>query len=392
MDAVLQIARREFMGIWNDSRLRSVVILAPFLYAGIFCLVYSKHSLSELPLAIIQEDISGPARTLVRMLDASPKLNLVKQARSVDELKDLIYDRSIDAAVVIPRDFTLRIKRGHDATVTAYVNAASMVGANTAAKAINEVVQTFSAGVEIKTLMKKGDRLSSAKERFMPVKLDLRSLFNPSFNYSNFMVPGLLMAILQQVILLGIALSWTGEKERGSLPELFQYSRNPWILMIGKALPYIVVNFIVAEFYLRVLFPLNDIPMEGSWLVAIPFTLLFVLTVVSWGLWVSGLCKTRLFATQALMFVAMPSFILSGFTWPAEGMPMVIRFLGNCLPMTYFVNGFRSVYLGGAPFKYVYQDFLILIGFLGLNIFLAKIVIQSLVAGAQVNARPLPAE
>lgn len=387
MSPILQIARREFLGIWNDSRLRSVVLLAPFLYAGLFCLVYANHTLSELPIAIIQEDVSGPARTLVRMLDASPKLDLKKQASSVEELKDLIYDRSVDAAIVIPRDFTKRIKRGHDVTVTAYVNAASMVAANTAAKAINEVVQTFSAGVEIKTLMKKGDRLSSAKERFMPVKLDLRSLFNPSFNYSNFMVPGLLMAILQQVILLGVALSWTGEKERGTLPELFRYSRNPWVLMAGKALPYVIVNFIVAEFYLRVLFPLNDIPMEGSWLLAIPFTFLFVLTVVSWGLWVSGLCRTRLFATQALMFVAMPSFVLSGFTWPAEGMPAVIRFLGNCLPMTYFVNSFRSIYLGGAPLKYVYQDIFILLAFFVANLFVAKVVIQRMLSGEARDSR-----
>ena len=143
---------------------------------------------------------------------------------------------------------------------------------------------------------------------------------------------------------------------------------------VGRGL----VDFVVAEFYLRVLFPLNDIPMEGSWLLAIPFTFLFVLTVVSWGLWVSGLCRTRLFATQALMFVAMPSFVLSGFTWPAEGMPWFIRFIGNCLPMTYFVNSFRSVYLGGAPLRYVYTDILILLAFLAVNLLVAKLVIQRL--------------
>ncbi len=374
--SVKAIALREFRYIFNDSRLRTVVLIAPFLYAGLFCMVYSNHTLSDLPIAVVQEDVSGPARALVRMLDISPKLAVKRHAHSMEELKDLIFDRSITAAIVIPKDFTTRIKQGHDVTVTAFVNAASMVSANTAAKAINEVVQTFSAGVEIKTLMKKGERLRSAKERFMPVKLDLRSLFNPSFNYSNFMVPGLLMAILQQVILLGIALSWTGEKEKGSLSELFTISKSPWALLAGKAIPYLIINFIVAEFYLRVLFPLNDIPMEGSWLIAIPFTLLFVITIVTWGMWVSGLCRTRLFATQALMFVAMPSFVLSGFTWPAEGMPAVIRFFGNLLPLTYFVNSFRTIYLAGAPLQYVYQDILVLLAFALFNVGLAYLVIK----------------
>lgn len=385
-----RVARREFLRIWKDSRLRSVVCVAPFVYAGLFCLVYANHSPTELPVAVVQLDGSAQARLLVRMIDASPKVRIVRQAWSEAELKELIYDGTVDAAVVIPRDFALNLKRGRDSTVTTFVNAASMVAANTTAKAINEVVQTFSAGVELKTLMKKGDRLETAKQRFMPVKLDLRSLFNPSFNYTNFMVPGLLIAILQQVILLGIALTWTGEKEAGTLPELFRLSRSPWALMLGKALPYLLVNALVAEFYLRVLFPLNDIPMEGSWAVAIPFTFLFVATVVTWGMWVSGLFKTRLFATQALMFVAMPSFILSGFTWPPAAMPAVVRWMGNCLPMTYFVTSFRSVYLGGAPGRYVVNDVLVLAGFLALNVALAYFVIRRLVTATVGRAPSAP--
>lgn len=379
IDRIARIARREFGTIWTDSRIRSVVLLAPFLYAGLFCLVYLKHTVTELSIAVVQSDPSAPARTLTRMLDMSPKLSIQRHAHSVEELKDLIFDQAIDAAVVIPPDFSKQLKRGRDVHVVAYVNAASMVAANTAAKAINEVVQTFSAGVEMKTLMKKGDALETAKQRFMPVKLDLRSLFNPSFNYSNFMVPGLLIAILQQVILLGVALSWTGEKEFGTLPKLFEISKSPWELLLGKSLPYFLINAVVAEFYLRILFPLNDIPMEGAWYVAIPFTLLFVATVVTWGMWASTLCRTRLFATQALMFVAMPSFVLSGFTWPAEAMTWLPRFLGALLPMTYFVTSFRNIYLAGAPFQYIATSVVILIGFLLLNVALAFYLIRRLV-------------
>lgn len=226
--------------------------------------------------------------------------------------------------------------------------------------------------------MKKGDSLESAKKKFMPVKLDLRSLFNPAFNYSNFMIPGLLMAILQQVILLGVALSWTGEIESGRLKEVFAISRSPIALLIGKALPYFIVNAIVAEFYLRVLFPLNDIPMEGSWPMAIAFTLVFIATIVTWGIWVSGLCKTRLFATQALMFVAMPSFILSGFTWPHAGMPWYVVALGHLLPITYFVNSFRQIYLTAAPWEFIWPGFLAVSIFLVINLLLSYLVIQRL--------------
>lgn len=376
---ILSIAIREATMLWQDPRTRSVVLVAPFVYALLFCAVYSNHSLNELPIGVIVEDTSTSARTLIRMLEASPKIRVEKMVYSMEDVKDLIYDNSIAGAIVIPRDFTSRLKRGRDTRVIAYVNAASMVSANTVAKALNETVMTFSAGVELKTLMKKGERLDNAKEKWMPVKLDLRSLFNPSFNYSNFMVPGLLIAILQQVILMGLALCWTGEKEKGTISSLLLLSRNPWELVIGKMIPYLILNFAIAEFYIRVLFPLNDIPMEGSWLIAIPFTFLFILTLVTWGMWMGALFQTRLFATQALMFLAMPSFVLSGFTWPPEGMPPLIRGMGQMLPMTHFVTAFRSVYLGGAPFHYVAENFLILGGFCAINIALSYLVVKRLI-------------
>jgi ABC-2 type transport system permease protein len=380
-DKIKRISIREFRMIWSDSRIRSVVLFAPFIYASLFCVVYIKHSLSELPIAVLQSDFSAPTRALVNMIEASPKLAITHQVQSVAEIEDLMLKGEIDGAITFPHDFSLELKQGHDSTVTAFVNASSMVAANMVGKAFNEVVQTFSAGVELKTLMKKGVRLDEAKEQFMPIKLDLRSMYNPAFNYSNFMIPGLLMSILQQVILLGVALSWTGEKEAKTLKEVIQISDNPVVLMLGKALPYFLINLLVAEFYLRVVFPLNDIPMEGSWFIAISFTMLFIATIVTWGQWMSALCRTRLFATQALMFVAMPSFVLSGFTWPARGMPDFVQWISKLLPLTHFVNSFRGVYLAAAPWRYVRGEFLMLSLFLVVNIFLCiKLISRAVVA------------
>lgn len=378
MNELCAIVRREFYRIWSDSRLRSVILVAPFIYATLFCAVYSQHTLFDIPIAIMQEDFSAPSRILIRMIDANSKLKITKHVRSIEEGKDLMLSGQVEGFIVIPRDFSEKLKKGKDSFVIGFSNATSMVSANMVSTAMNIVVQSFSAGVEIKTLMKKGERLEGAKQRFMPVKLDLRPLFNPGFNYSNFIVPGLLMAILQQVILLGMALSFTAEKEFGTLTELLSMSKSDWKIVVGKALPYLLMNCLVAEIFLRVLFPLNDIPMEGSWILAIPFTFLFVMTIVSWGLWMSAIFKTRLFATQMLMFIAMPSFILSGFTWPHHGMPMVLRGLAHLLPLTYFVNSFRKIYLADVPFRPISGDFLVLGAFCVGNILLSLIAVKRL--------------
>jgi ABC-2 type transport system permease protein len=381
--AVREIVKREFDFIRTDRRLALTVLVAPILYALLMGAVYINHGANELPVAVAAFDQSAHARQLIRMLEASPKLKITYRAGSEQEIAALIHQGKIDGAVVIPRDFSLRLKRGEDAYIGTFVNASTLIPANTVSSALNNVIQFFSLGVEIAKLQKSGLGHEAAVKAAMPVKLSLRPMFNPSFNYSNFMVPGLFITILQQIILMGMALSFSGERESGTLNRLFGISRQPWEIILGKSIPYLLVGLILAEFYLRVLFPLNDIPITGAWWLTFGFTALFIMTIVSWGLWVSSLCRSRLFATQILMFVAMPSFVLSGFTWPLSAMPEPVRLIGQMLPMTHFISSFRSVYLAGATLQDIYPSVLALILFLGVNLGLAFLGVKRLLTVSQ---------
>lgn len=368
---IFKLASREFRIIMADSRLRSVVLIAPFLYAALFAWIYSNRTVENIPIALVQGDFDSAGRTLTRFFNSSPKLKITENPTSPAEAKALLDQGTVEAAIIIPEDFSTRLKLGRDVAVTAYLNASSMVTANIAGKAINEIVQTFSAGVEMKSLMKKGSSSDMAREQFMPVKLDLRSLYNPGYDYLVFMVPGIMMAVLQQVILMALALTWTSEKEAKTLGEVLAITKNPWFVMIGKALPYTLINIVVAEVFLRIVFPLAGIPMNGSWYTVIPFTILFILAIVTWGLWASALAKTRLFATQALMFIALPSFVLSGFTYPQSAMPAALQVISHLLPITYFLHGFRRIYLSGGGAHVVAKEFLALSIFCIVNIIFA---------------------
>lgn len=388
MREFLQVLEREVRSIFTDSTLRNIVLIAPIIYALLVSAVYIRHTLFEIPIAVAQLDNSQPARTLIRMLNSSPKLEVTHQAVSVAEIRELMLRGEVRAAIVIPADFSRRLKRGRDTTVTTFINTVSMVEANMVTSASTQVIQTFSAGVEIKSLMKHGENSRTAYEKFMPVKLDTRPLFNPSYNYTNFLVPGLLMTVIQQVALLAMALSWAGERERGTLADLFRLSRSPVALMAGKALPYVFINFLVAELYFRVLFPMAGIPIEGNWGAMLTFTTLFVAAIVFWGMWFSAFCRTRLMATQMLMFIALPSFILSGYTWPLAAMPDAIRFLSHLLPITYFVTGVRDIYLGGVPAAYLWHSFLALGIFLAVNVGLAWLGVRNLLQKVPPDPTP----
>ena len=377
--ALWLIFKRETTYILGNKQQRMVVLVAPFAYAILMSFVYIRHQVTDMPVAVARLEDSSYARQMVRMLEASPKMTIAYQVNSEQEIHELLLEGKVDAGVVIPRDFSLRIKRGEDAHVGAFVNAGSLVAANTASTALNGVIQTFSTGIEVAKLQKNGMSHEKALVAAMPLKLSLKLMFNPGLNYSNFMVPGLFITILQQIILMGLALSMAGERETGSIGELFGISRRADVLFLGKALPYFIVNFLIAEVYMRVFFPMNEIPMEGSWPLMMSFTALFVGAVVALGIWVSSFCKTRLFATQLLMFIAMPSFVLSGFTWPLSAMPEAVQWLSQLLPMTHFVTSFRNIYLAGADLAQVSSAVIALLGFLAANVFLALWGIRRLV-------------
>jgi ABC-2 type transport system permease protein len=108
--------------------------------------------------------------------------------------------------------------------------------------------------------------------------------------------------------------------------------------------------------------------------------MLFIVTIVFWGMWFSAFCQSRLTATQVLMFVALPSFLLSGFTWPVKAMPDAVQWISQLLPITHFVSAFRNLYLGGATWRYVAPNFAILSVFLTLNLVISFFALRRLAA------------
>lgn len=178
------------------------------------------------------------------------------------------------------------------------------------------------------------------------------------------MVYGLVGTILQQVLFLGVALTITREKESGLWGQFAKWKLTPWRLAFAKVFPYFLVNLINTLTTLLVCLYWFKLPMQGN---VIPLVLLscsFTFGVLGIGYLASLFAKDQLSATQVTMLVAVPSFVLSGFTWPLEEMPNFLVGLSQVLPLTYYLDGIRHVLIKGNGLSFIWGDIisLLLIG------------------------------
>src|SRR5690606_8950601 len=203
--------------------------------------------------------------------------------------------------------------------------------------------------------------------QYEPFKTTFIKQNNRSTNYMYFLWPGILATVLQQVLLLGLALSFASEFENGTFAELSRQTKSVWEMIAVKVIPYLIMSFgIWILYYLFTLW--FRIPFHENIGTLTLIAGVFVLAVSFIGILVSIMIPNQLKATEVLMVIATPSFILSGFTWPLSQMPVWIQWIAQVIPLTHFLPAFRILIVenGSVTLTYPYIFNMLLIAFIGL--------------------------
>ena len=216
-----------------------------------------------------------------------------------------------------------------------------------ASKHIQSVLMTLNAGIEIEGLKKQGMHSSQAMASYESFKINFNKMYNSTGNYVTFMLPGLLAGIMQQIIFLAMALVFARDFEDGYFGKLVEHSRNALYHIFLKATPFLlmlpIMWFGIAFFlpYFNVDISIFNLPMMA-------LAALLTTASMSIGMLFSIVIPNQLKATELLMVISTPAFILSGFTWPTMAIPTVITNVAQYIPLTQFLEGFRKIaFYGG---------------------------------------------
>lgn len=345
MKNFLNLLGREFRLFWSNNVLRLLFIGAPILYGVMLGYVYKKGKVTDLPIIVVDEDMSSLSHKAIEMFQDNEILDVVRIKPNSQNLQKEVIDYEAACVVKFPKNFEKDVLTRQNPEILTIVNTGNVLTANYASGAIQLSLGTLKAGTQMETLRKQGTPEALLSSSYEPFKTSFVKKFNRGTNYMYFLWPGVLATVLQQVLLLALALSFASEYENGTFAELTEKT-SLFSMLAVKIIPYLIMSFGIWLFYWALTFWFR-IPINENLGALTLIAGVFVLSVTFIGILVSIVIPNQLKATEVLMVVATPSFILSGFTWPLSQMPVWIQHIASGIPLTHFLKAFRILLVEG---------------------------------------------
>ncbi len=355
------IVIREFRRFSKNSVALLIFLGAPLLYGPIFGLLYQDAQLYNTPIVVVNEDGGIMADRIIDALNENENIHVADVYHDEFGLRDGFIKGDYYAVVTIPDRFEADIQQNRSPEVRVAMNAMNMVITNYTSRSIQQVLGTMNVGSQIESLKRAGVPPQIAEEQYGSFTTTVNNWFNPSNNYLIFLLPGLLGMVLQQVFLLVLAITFSQEFEEDSFKELVQETRSAFMILLAKTFPYWLMGMLMWLFSLHGLMSYFQVPIDGALWGIYLFSLLFVMAMSSIGIMVSAAIPSQLKATEILMVIAAPAFLVSGFTWPLYQMPGTVQFVAHLIPTTHFLEGFRKMILAGAELVHLQSEIFYLV-------------------------------
>jgi drug efflux transport system permease protein len=338
------IAVKEVLQIWRDPRSLMIALLLPF--TQMFLLGYGVNlDLKHLPVCTYDREGSQLSQDLFKHFQASQYFTIARNVQSYSQVVSAIDNADCSFAIVVPPDFSERLNDTGTASVQAIIDATDDNTANIAFGYAAAVVNSFSNDVQVSWL----DRQGRPLQQIQPMVVQSRVWFNEDLESRNFIIPGLVAAIMALVGAQLTSLTISREWERGTMELLISTPVKPSEVMIGKLVPYLVLGWLDAAFCLAIAALWFGVPFRGTLSALFVTTSLFLFVVLSIGYLMSVLIRSQVGASQiALLATMLPTMLLSGYIFPIDQMPAVIRDITYLIYARYYVTIVKDLFLKGS--------------------------------------------
>jgi len=360
MKDVLQIWKQEYKNIFSDGGVLLIFFGAILIYPLFYPIPYSNEVLKDVPIAVVDMNRSQLSRKLIRMTDANEFVSVFSKPQNIAEAKKQFFDSDIYGIMLIPQDFSKSILKGEQAKIVVYADASYFLFYRQALTGIFHSTATMSAGVEIQRMLAKGFTTEQAIAARDPLPLIAYPLYNRSGGYATFVIPAILILILQQTLLIGIGMLGGTAREKKANHFLVAgiESKRGLRIIFGKSGAYFSIYLVHALYFFGILFRVYDFPQRADLWQLVLFITPFILSVIFLGIALSELFRNREISIMVLLFTSVPALFLSGFSWPPEAIPGWMHFLSYLLPSTAGIEGFLRLNLMGATFMEVINNWL----------------------------------
>jgi ABC-2 type transport system permease protein len=347
----LAVASKEVVQILRDTRSLIIVVIMPVILVLLFG--YGVNlDLKGMPVYVYDRNGSQQSQDLLKRFQASDYFHIVRIVNDYPTLARSLDKGDAKMGIVVPWDFSQRLQDGRPAQVQALVDGTDDNTANVGIGYARAVVQGYSADIQLDWLRNRGQLIQPPV-----VSIETRTWYNEELESSAFIVPGVLALVMSVIGAFLTSLTIAREWERGTMEQLISTPVTPLEIMLGKLVPYFTIGMFDVIVCALIAIYWFHVPFRGSFLTLLVSSAMFMVVVLSLGFLISVIAKSQLAASQiALLVTFLPAFLLSGFLYAIEQMPVVLQWITRILPARYYVSVLKKIFLKGTPTALLFAD------------------------------------
>jgi len=374
MRSFLYIIKEELKLIIEDKSILLTCLLAPIFYAFFMGSIYKEKDVVNIPIAIVDHDHSSLSRTVGRLIDSNEKIKVMGSYSNLNDALFLFNSLDIQGILIIPKGFEKNTINLEGSTVELVLNNTKFLTSNDINKGVQQVMLTISGGVRYSYLISSKVPSELAMQQTQPIMPVVKSIFNATNNYGDYLLPILLVLIIQQTLIIGFGQSVLHELTH------FKTLSDPKVnffefvkIFTAKGLYYFVLYASLFFLFYKVIFPYYHLDFKGSEFLHFLLSSIYIIAVMVYTTFLATFFKSAIGWTEIMAFSTYPLFLVSGYSWPIEAMPKALQVVANLLPSTPYFTVFNKLASQGALLVNIKGEvlhllLLLLLGFLLLYI------------------------
>ncbi|MBQ8098297.1 MAG: ABC transporter permease [Bacteroidaceae bacterium] len=355
----LHIWQLESHIIFHDAGVLIFCLLVPLGYPLLYTVIYNTELMREVPITVVDQNHSALSREFIRKVDASQWVKVVSSAQSEADAQEAIREGRTFGYLLLPGDFSSRLAEGRQAYVGMYADMGGLLYYKGILLAATDASLEMNRDIKIRRAAKftaEEDQIAA-----YPVKNEEVTLFNPTQGFASFLIPAVVILIIQQTLLLAIGMAGGTAEEKQEYGELIatsRRSRGTFHIILGRALAYLLIYAVTSAYMTCVVPHLFQLPQLGRGADLLLFLLPYVLACIFFAMTLSILMRHREMSIMVFVVTSVPLLFISGISWPASAIPPFLKGVSWLFPSTFGINGYVRINTMGATLSQVRSEWL----------------------------------
>lgn len=352
------IWKREFKAIFKDKAVLTFLVVVPIIYPPLYAFIYSNEVVRNVPAVVVDHSNTKMSRDYIRKVDATPDVEIIARCADLEEAKEYMKRRKAYGIMYIPSDFSKDLTRGLPTNVTLYCDMSGLLYYKAILTANTAVSLDFNDKIKMETMGHKTLKEEQISAR--PIKYQDVAIYNPANGFASFLIPAVLILIIQQTLVLGIGVAAGTDRENNRFKDLIpinKYYRGTLRVVLGKGLGYFMVYSLLALYIICIVPRMFNLPQIAMARNLILFILPYLLACIFFAMTVSVLVRNRETSILVFVFTSIPLMFISGISWPGSAVPEFWKQVSYFFPSTFGINGYVRLSSMGATLNEVSLEY-----------------------------------